>query len=66
MSNTTEQDDRERLITEALKAADSLCTAVIQGRPGQQVLALRYARVLDDAKRLGIKLSPQTTCTNGH
>lgn len=51
------QIDKEQLTREALAAADRLCTAVLRGDPGQQRLALAFARTLDDARRIGLELT---------
>lgn len=67
MTPNTQQDERARLTAEALLVANEMCTAVIGGRVGQQAIALRFARVLDVAKRAGIDiLNGVSTYTTPH
>lgn len=47
------KESKEQLTARALGVANRLCTAVLRGDPGQQRLALDFARVVDDAKRAG-------------
>lgn len=55
--STKRTDETHELTVAALRAADALCTAVISGKPGQQKLALEYARAIDSAKRAGLDLT---------
>lgn len=50
------KESKEQFAQRALAAANKLCTAVMRGEPGQQRLALDFARVIDDAKRAGYTL----------
>lgn len=47
------EEDRAQFVMAALDVANELCTAVMRGAPGQQRLALNFARIIDDAKRAG-------------
>ncbi len=52
-----QNDDALDHVRRALQVADDLATAVLRGSPGQQKLALDYARAVDDAKRAGFDLT---------
>jgi len=55
-----DKNDAGELTKDALRIADELATAVVRGSPGQQRLALDYARALDKAKRAGLDLTKNT------
>jgi len=57
MERSSKQHDVLDHVRQALKIADDLATAVLRGSPGQQKLALDYARALDDARRGGFDLT---------
>ncbi len=57
MERSSKQNDVLDHMRQALKIADDLATAVLRGSPGQQKLALDYARALDDARRRGLDLT---------
>ena len=60
MAQPDKNISEQELAKRALRAADLLASAVITGAPGQQRLALDYARALDDAKRAGLNLTNDT------
>jgi len=47
------QNNASENFNELLEKADSLCSAVIAGAPGQMKLALQVAHVLSDLRRSG-------------
>lgn len=57
MSQPDKNDEVADHAREALRIANNLATAVLRGSPGQQRLALDFARELDQATRGGFFLT---------